>query len=75
MKQYFFKVNSVTHAEKGAKILRYHGYNASVKRAGRPASLEGCSYSILITGGNVDEARAYLVKSNVRITGEFGGAG
>lgn len=75
MKQYFFKVNSITHAEKGAKILRSHGYNASVKRAGRPASLEGCSYSILITGGNIDNARSYLVKANVRITGEFGGAG
>lgn len=75
MNQYFFKVNSVTHAEKGAKILRSHGYNASVKRAGRPASLEGCSYNIMIAGGSVNEARAYLVKSNIRITGEFGDAG
>lgn len=75
MNQYSFKVNSITHAEKGAKVLRSQGFNASVRRAGRSYSPEGCGYSIVITGGNTDNARAELLKANVRITGEFGGAG
>lgn len=75
MSQYYFKVNSITHGEKGVGILRSNGYNASVRRTGRHTSSEGCGYSILITGGNVDKAREHLLNANVRITGEFGGAG
>lgn len=74
MNKYFFKVDSITHAEKGVKILRSNGFLANVQRSGRPSSSMGCGYTIVITDDNIDEARDLLRKNNIRITKEIGGA-
>lgn len=74
MNKYFFKVDSITHAEKGVKMLRSNGFLANVQRSGRPSSSTGCGYTIQVTGDNIEEARDLLKKSNIRITKEIGGA-
>lgn len=74
MSKHLFKVDSITHAEKGVKILRSNGFLANVQRSGHPSSSIGCGYTILVTGGDADEARDLLKKANIRITKETGGA-
>lgn len=65
-----FQVCSITHAEKGIRLLNENGFRAHLKRTSDPNSEEGCCYTIYLTKGNASEALAVLRAGHVKLTGD-----
>lgn len=68
-----FKVCSVTHAEKGIRLLNENGFRAQFKRTPNPDSEEGCCYTIYLTKGNATDALKILREGHIRLTGDAEG--
>ena len=68
-----FKVCSITHAEKGIRLLNENGFHAIYKKTPDLDSADGCCYTIYVTKGNRAEALSILQAGHVRLTGESGG--
>lgn len=68
-----FQVCSITHAEKGIRLLNENGFRAHYQRTPDPNAADGCCYTIYLTKGNADEALTLLQQGHVRLTGELGG--
>lgn len=68
-----FLVCSITHAEKGVRLLNENGFHAYYKRTPDPNSEDGCCYTIYLTKGDASEALAILREGHVRLTENLGG--
>ena len=68
-----FQVCSITHAEKGIRLLNENGFRAHYKRSPDPNAEDGCCYTISLANGDASEALSILQKGHVRLTGELGG--
>lgn len=55
MEQKFFKVSSITYAQRGQSLLRNAGMNAYIERVMNIDQREGCGYVVYVKG---DTARA-----------------
>ena len=62
------KVDSVTNAQRGAKLLKNAGYRVFVHKQLRPSPADGCGYLLRLEDGD-GEALALLRQHGVRITG------
>ena len=66
MKRYVITVGTVTYAIKGRDILRKKGFNAKVEKNSSLKNKNGCSYSIILEGGNLNNALKVLGDTGVK---------
>lgn len=67
MKRYIITTGSVTHAIKGRDILRKKGFTARVEKNSTLKSKNGCAYSIILEGGNINTAKGILRDAGVNV--------
>lgn len=62
------KVNSITYAAKGKKILTDNGFKAYIRRSRKIEKGEGCGYSIYFAGDR-DKGLALLKNYGIKLIG------
>lgn len=62
----YINTGSVTLAQRGAEILRKHGYKPLVKRIVNPSGAGGCGYTIVAQSDD-DEPVRLLEENKIRI--------
>lgn len=65
MEWYHITFRSITPAQRGERMLRQSGINATLMRAVRQISLEGCGYSLRIRSGDGSEAIRLLQSKGI----------
>lgn len=68
MDKVFFKVSSITNAQRGQKILTSNGIPAQIQKIQNPHSGDGCGYTILVNSGAA-KAEKLLIQNGIRIVG------
>jgi len=67
MVQYLIMCRSLTYAQKAARILERAGVTASILRAPKEISKEGCAYCVKVSERKIDLARIVLKDAGARI--------
>lgn len=62
----YFKVNSITYANKGKDLLRRNGFSAYIERLPNPQKGEGCGYRIKVIGDE-NMARELLCANRIKL--------
>lgn len=68
MEKVFFKVSSITNAQRGQKILASYGIPSQIQRIQNPRSGDGCGYTILVSS-SASKAQQLLIENGIRIVG------
>lgn len=62
------KVGSVTSAQRGARVLKSHGYKVNIRKLEHPSKSDGCGYVLRINSES-EEALTILKNSSIKVTG------
>ena len=65
MKDYFVTFRSVTHGQRGERVLRAHGVAGSLIRTPRWMEARGCGYSLKFKSGDISREVNLLRRENV----------
>ncbi len=67
MKRYNITTGTITYAIKGKDALRKKGYTARIEKNSSLKNKNGCSYSIILEGGNINTALRILGDMGVKV--------
>ena len=65
MKFYYVTFRSVTHGQRGEKLLKQQGYRCHLLRTPKWMETKGCGYSLQIWTDEISEAVELLRRENV----------
>lgn len=64
----YIKVGSITNAQRGANVLRSHGFKSQIMRIENPTKEDGCGYQ-LVVNANGREPVNILMKNGINVRG------
>lgn len=67
MENYLITFRSVTHAQRGQRLLEKAGFRASLGRTPRWMEEKGCGYSLRLSGSDITLAEGLLRQNGVPV--------
>ncbi len=66
---YSLNVNTITNAQRAAKLLKREGISASIGRERNPNKSKGCGYTVRLESDNIKSVIDYLNNNGVKVEG------